>query len=285
VNRVGVIGLGVMGGRIARRFLAPDIALTVYDTDPAAVARLAEAGAHAAGSPAEVAADSDLVLTSVPTGDHLMQVLDGPAGVLAAGRAGLDVVDLSTIGVVAAERAAVLVHGRGGCFLDAACAQGHLHAENGTLTLLVGGDAAALDRVRPLLARMSGAVFHFGPSGSGQAAKLAYNLSGVAAVAAAAEGVKLLQALGGDLATFVAMLETVDANFFWRRPAIDTLAGRYEAGFKVDLALKDLELVLAAARDSGVRLRVGAAAGELLRAASEAGFGDKHTSAMSAVRP
>lgn len=286
-STVGFVGLGVMGGRIARHFLGPEITLTVYDVLPTRREALVAAGAREASSPAEVASGSDVVLTSLPTAAHVETVLFGPDGLAAGlsehGGRELVVIDLSTIGPAAAQELAGHAADAGITFIDAAVAQGHAQAEAGTLTILAGGDPAALDRCRPLLARTAQAVFHFGPPGSGQAAKLAYNLSGVVAVAGAAEGVRLLRGLGGDLATFLEMLETVDANFFFRRPARDALAGSFAPGFRIQLALKDLELVLAEGEQAGLALPAGQATRDTLRAAVAAGLGDEHTSAMTKV--
>ncbi|GLZ07497.1 2-hydroxy-3-oxopropionate reductase [Actinomadura sp. NBRC 104412] len=279
---VGIIGLGVMGGRIARHFLVPEITLSVYDVLPDRRAELAAEGAHDAASPADVAARCDVVLTSLPTAAQVEAVLFGRDGLASGGRE-LVVIDLSTIGPAAARDLAERAAAAGITFLDAAVAQGHAQAEAGTLTILAGGDRDVLDRYRPLLDRIANAVFHFGPSGAGQAAKLAYNLSGVVAVAGAAEGVRLLRGLGGDLRTFLDMLETVDANFFFRRPARDALAGSFEPGFRIRLALKDLDLVLSEGEQAGLTLPAGAATREVLLAAVQVGFGDEHTSAMTKV--
>lgn len=276
---IGFIGLGVMGGRMASRLLGVDGGLVVHDAREAAMRPLVERGAIAAGSPAELAGQADLVCVSLPAPGDVKTVLDGPGGILRAARPGLVVVDLSTTGPAAARALAERAEREQVSMLDAPVAGGAPEAESGTLLLMVGGSERALERALPTLLRIGRAVFHFGGSGTGQAAKLSLNLAYGGLVAGAAEGAGLFRRLGGDLGTFVKLLEAVDANPWFRRPARDALAGSFEPGFRVELLLKDLGLAAAAGEAAGVKLPIAEAVRARFADARDRGFGELHTSA------
>lgn len=278
-RRVGFVGLGVMGSRMARRLVGAGYDLAVFDLDAAAVRRLEAEGASAASSAAALAARSEVVCTSLPAAAHVEQVLTGPDGLVRGARPGLTVVDLSTIGPAAARVLATRAAEAGVVLLDAPVGGGQAEAEAGRLVLMVGGPAEALARCRDLLEHLGKAIFHFGGPGMGQAAKLALNLAGGVLVAGACEGVALLRGLGADLTVFLEMLGTLDANAWFQRPARDALAGSYEPGFRIDLMVKDLKLGVAAADAMGLEMPA-AAALTLFARAQTLGLGGKHTSAL-----
>ena len=173
-----------------------------------------------------LAGRSDIVFTSLPAAAHVEQALAGPDGLLQSAHPGLIVVDLSTIGPGAAREMAARAAKAGVAMLDAPVGGGQSEAQAGTLVLMVGGAKEALDGCRDLLSQIGKSIFHFGGPGMGQAAKLALNLSGGILVAGAAEGVALMRGLGANLATFLEMLESLNANAWFQRPARDALAGR-----------------------------------------------------------
>jgi len=265
---------------MARRLLDTGHRLTVFDLSADAVGTLENDGAGVAQSPAAVAQSSDVVFTSLPAARHVEAVLTGEGGILEAARPGLTVIDLSTIGPAAARRLAERAAKGGVTLLDAPVGGGQVQAESGTLVLMVGGDADAAERCRGLLLRLGKDAFHLGPSGSGQAAKVALNLSYGVLTAGAAEGAGLLRALGADLTVFLKVLEGLDANSWFQRPARDALAGSYEAGFRVDLALKDVGLGVDAGESAGLSLPAGNMARELLETAAARGWASEHTSAL-----
>jgi 3-hydroxyisobutyrate dehydrogenase-like beta-hydroxyacid dehydrogenase len=194
----GIVGLGAMGGPIAGHLLDAGFELCCYDLDRQAVARVAARGARAAGSPAEVAERSAAVLLLVPSDDDVLAVCGD--GLLGAARPGTMVVVCSSVrpetcrAVAAAAPAGVDV-------LDAALTGGVRGAEQGRLNLLVGGDPAALERLRPHLAPWTGAVHHLGRLGAGQVGKTVNNLIHWAQIAAITEALRLGRAYGLDVPT------------------------------------------------------------------------------------
>lgn len=279
-RRVGFVGLGVMGSRMAWRLLQAGCDLAVFDLDPAAAQRLTAAGAAAAASPAELAARSEVAFLSLPAAAHVERVLTGPEGLLEGARPGLTVADLSTIGPAAAQALAGRAAAAGAAWLDAPVGGGQPEAEAGTLVLMVGGAPEALAGCRDLLGQLGKAVFHFGGPGMGQAAKVALNLAYGATVAGAAEGVGLLRGAGADLGTFLELLSAVGASAWFQRPARDALAGRYEPGFRIDLMVKDLGLALEAGKAVGLELPMGELARARFTQAQQQGLGGQHTSAL-----
>lgn len=279
-KRVGFIGLGVMGGRMARRLLDAGHRLTVHDVSDDAVRPLAADGAARAASVAEVAAGSDVVFTSLPTPGHVRDVLSGPDGLLAAARPGLVVVDMSTIGPVAARELAGTAQAAGVTMLDCPVGGGWMEARDGTLVLLAGGDADALARHRDLLNVLGKAVFHFGDPGTGQAAKVALNMSQAVMTAGAAEAVRLLRAGGADLNAFLDAMTSLDANPWYQRPLRHTLEDRFDPGFRIDLMVKDVDLAIDTARANDVAVPAGECVVELYRQAQRAGLGGLHISGI-----
>ncbi|HEU5314522.1 MAG TPA: NAD(P)-dependent oxidoreductase, partial [Chloroflexota bacterium] len=177
-NQIGFIGLGTMGRRLAARLLGGGCSLLVYDRVPDAVARVVALGGAAIGltSADDVLAACEVVFTSLPAPDDVSATYVRGAVAADAIGAGQVLVDLSTIDPTTSRRLAAAVARRGASFLDAPVSGGLRGAEAGTLTVMVGGAAAALDRVRPLLATFSERVVHVGPSGTGSAMKLANQL-------------------------------------------------------------------------------------------------------------
>lgn len=279
-KRVGFIGLGVMGGQMARRLLDAGHRLTVHDVSEDATRSLAGAGAAAATSVAQVAADSDVVFTSLPTPAHVREVVTGPGGLLSAARPGLVVIDMSTIGPVAAEELAGAAEAAGVSMLDCPVGGGWMEARDGTLVLLAGGDKEVLDRHRDLLELLGKAVFHFGAAGTGQATKVALNMSQAVMTAGAAEAVRLLRASGADLTAFLDALSSLDANPWYQRPLRHTLDDRFDPGFRIDLMVKDINLAIDTAKANDVAVPAGECAVDLYRQAQRAGLGGLHISGI-----
>src|SRR5215470_7720192 len=163
--RVGVIGLGIMGAPIARNLLRAGHALTILSRTRARMEPLVAAGAAAAGSPAEVARAVEAVVTSLPDTPDVEQVVTGCEGVLAGAQAGLVIIDTSTIAPDAARALAARAAAAGVAFLDAPVSGGEQGAIAGTLSIMVGGDAAAVARAQPILEAIGGRVTHMGGPG------------------------------------------------------------------------------------------------------------------------
>ena len=197
---VGFIGLGAMGRPMALNLRKHGIPVVVHNRSHGAERALLEAGASVASSPAAVAAACPIVVTMLPDAPDVEAVLDGPQGVWAALQPGAVIVDSSTIAPAAATRFAAATTARGGSYLDAPVSGGEIGAIEGTLTFMVGGDAAALERVRPILVRMGreDRIVHVGPSGAGQICKACNQLVIGGTMLAVAEALALARKAGVD---------------------------------------------------------------------------------------
>ena len=256
---IGFVGLGQMGGPMARRLLAAGYGLVVYDVRAAAVDPLVAEGAEAARSPADVATRAAVVLVSLPMPEVVREVALGPEGLI-HGSAINTYVDLSTTGQAVAVEVAEGLAQSGIVTLDAPVSGGVRGACEGTLAVMAAGPAAALERVRALL-EVFGRVFHVGERpGLGQLMKLANNFLSATAIVATAEAVVLGVKGGLDPATMLAVINagtgrnTASEDKFPRQ----VLSGRYAAGFTTGLLTKDLSLCAAAADALGVPMPVAA---------------------------
>lgn len=258
-ERIGFVGLGQMGGPMTRRLLAAGHVLVVHDARADAQDALVAAGAEAAGSPAEVAARTELVLVSLPTPDVVRAVALGPDGLL-HGSAMRRYVDLSTTGQAVAVEVAGALAERGVATLDSPVSGGVRGAIEGTLAVMVAGDADELERTRAIL-EVFGKVFHVGERpGLGQLMKLANNFLSATAMAATAEAVVLGVKGGLDPAI---MLDVINAGSGRNTATADkfprqVLNGAFGAGFTAGLLSKDLTLCAAAAEALEVPMPVGA---------------------------
>jgi 3-hydroxyisobutyrate dehydrogenase len=268
---VGVVGLGNMGGRIARRLVDGGEDVVGFDLD---AARAADAGARAAASPSEVASAADVVLLSLPDSPAIEAVIDALEGDL---REGQVVVDLST----AAPASTIAIHerlaARGVAYVDAGISGGAAGAEAGTLTIMAGGEAEALDAVRPVLAHFAATVHHMGASGSGHVAKLINNFLNAVSLAATAEAMVAGRKAGLDLRQ---LLEVINAssgvNFATLNRFPRIVEGDYlEGGLTSDLMAKDVMLYLDLARELGVTSLNGPPCLAAFHLAAALGYGDQ----------
>jgi 3-hydroxyisobutyrate dehydrogenase-like beta-hydroxyacid dehydrogenase len=268
---VGVVGLGNMGGRIARRLVDGGEDVVGFDLD---AARAAEAGARAAASLAEVAGAAHVVLLSLPDSNAIEAVIDALEDDLSAGQV---VVDLST----AAPTSTVAIHerlaARGVAYVDAGISGGAAAAEAGTLTIMAGGEAEALDAVAPVLAHFAAAVHHMGASGSGHVAKLINNFLNAVSLAASAEAMIAGRKAGLDLRQ---LLEVVNAssgvNFATLNRFPRIVEGDYlEGGLTSDLMAKDVMLYLDLVRELGITSLNGPPCLAAFHLAAALGYGDQ----------
>lgn len=250
-DRIGFIGLGNMGGRMTRRLVDGGVPVLGYDMNRPAVE---SAGATPAASAGEVVAGSDVVLLSLPDSRIVERVVLGDAGFLDAVRPGMVVVDLST----AAPSSTQAIHARlaeaGAEYLDAGISGGAAAAERGALTLMVGGDAAALDRVRPALAHVATNVFHMGASGAGHSTKLLNNFLNAISLAATAEVMVAAKKAGLDLETVLDVLNTSSGvNFATLNRFPKIIHGDYlKGGLTNGLMMKDVVLYVDHLHELGV---------------------------------
>ena len=256
-RRVGFVGLGTVGGPMARRLLEAGHQLSVYDTAPIAVSGLAEAGAEACESARGVADVADLVLVSLPSPEVVSEV----ARDLAGGSALRVYVDLSTTGPQVAEEVAELMGTAGVGVVDAPVSGGRAGAESGRLTVMVAGAPEDVAIARPVLELLGSRIFVVGEQpGQGQAVKVINNLMSACSIAITAEATSLGVKAGVDPAT---LLEVVAASSGSNTAAAQkfpayVLTRSFEQGFRLNLMAKDVRLCLSEARRHNVPMLLGA---------------------------
>ena len=280
--RIGFIGLGIMGSRMAANVARAGWPLTVWNRTRATAEELAAAcGADVADSPAALAAVSDIVVTMVVDGDQVEAVLLGPDGVAATGPPGLLCVDCSTIGPDYARRVGEHLAERGIGLLDAPVTGSAPRAQDATLTIMVGGPAADFDRARPLLGAMGRLVLHVGPLGHGQTIKLINNSVAAVNALTLAEALLVGAHAGVDLDALAAVMQAGSgASAMLELKQTAMRAHDYTPLFKLDHMLKDVRLCLTGA---GVPFTAAQAAEEALAQAAALGHGGDDFAAMLAA--
>jgi 3-hydroxyisobutyrate dehydrogenase len=276
-ERIGFLGLGIMGSRMAANVARAGYELAVWTHTPGkAEAWAGEHRASAFATPAEVAARSDIVLSMVVDGAQVSEVLLGAGGAAEAARAGMLFVDCSTIAPPDTRRIGAALAERGAAMLDAPVTGSSPRAEAATLTIMAGGAAADFARAKPLLETMGELVVHVGELGQGEMLKLINNAVGAANAATVAEALLLADAAGLDLDALVEVLGSGSGGSV--QLSLKSGAMRehdYTTLFKTDHMLKDVRLCLAEAERAGVPFPSAGHARELLAAASDAGHGQQ----------
>lgn len=275
----GVIGLGAMGAPMARRLAQAGLLRGVWNRTPSrAQAVAADTGVAAAESPAALARLCRLLLISVSADADLEQVIER---ILPGAHAGLVVVDTSTVAPATARRAAARLAERGAGFLDAPVSGGVEGARDGRLVMMVGGDAAVLESVRPALAALSARVVPMGAVGNGQAAKAVNQLMAAGINQAVSEALAFGAALHLPMDRLIEALgQGAAGNWFLAHRGATMLAGRFAPGFRVALHHKDLKLCQALARELGVSLPMIEMTLVHYQRLIDAGFGDEDISAL-----
>jgi 3-hydroxyisobutyrate dehydrogenase-like beta-hydroxyacid dehydrogenase len=254
VSAVAVVGLGAMGGRVARRLLDAGHEVVVWNRTAARADELARAGASPAADPADAARRAEAVITMVSGPDALRAVSQRPSGLAAGVGDSTTVIEMSTVGPAAVSRLAEALP-PGTPLLDAPVLGSTGEAEAGSLRIFVGGPAALVERWTPLLSAL-GSPVHVGPLGAGAAAKLVANTTLFGVLGVLGEALALADGLGlaRDAAFDVLAATPVAAQAERRRDAIETSS--YPVRFALALAVKDADLILAGADSSGVELRL-----------------------------
>lgn len=269
---VGMVGVGNMGGRMTRRMIEAGYDVRAVDSDPA---RIPATGARGAGSLGELAADCDVIMLSLPDSSVIEAVVRGPDGLLAHARAGQVIVDLSTANPASTRALHDELADRGVRLLDAGISGGAAAADKGTLTLMVGGDGAALEAVRPLLAAFSAHVHHMGASGTGHVTKVLNNFLNGVTLAATAEVMVAGKKAGLDLAQLLEVINSSSGVSFAslnRFPHI--IRGDYlEGGLTGQLMAKDVRLYLSLSEDLGVPTLVGPGTLTAFQVSNALGYG------------
>jgi 2-hydroxy-3-oxopropionate reductase len=281
---VGFIGLGIMGRPMALNLLKAGYRLVVHSRSQPPVDELLAAGAAAATSPREVAQRSDVVITMLPDSPDVEQVALGPAGLIEGGRTGLIYVDMSTIAPAVAVRVAEALAGRGVCCLDAPVSGGDVGAQQGTLSIMVGGDEATFAQVEPIFEVLGKSAVLCGANGAGQTVKacnqvlVAVTIAGLSealtlGAKAGVDPAKIVQVLGGGLAR-CGVLENRGQRM---------VRGDFEPGFRIRLHYKDLNIIRQTGKDYGVPLPVTAIVHELFTTALSQDRGELDHSGLLTV--
>jgi 2-hydroxy-3-oxopropionate reductase len=286
-ERVGVIGLGIMGRPMARNLLAAGFHLTVHSRSTDPVDELVEAGASRASSPAEVAAASDVTITMLPDTPDVELVIAGPDGVAAGVAPGSLVIDMSTIDPEPTRRLAAGLAERAVTMLDAPVSGGERGAIDAALSIMVGGDAAAFARARPVFEALGKTVVHVGPSGAGQVCKACNQLVVAATIEAVAEALALAERSGVDASKVrEALLGGFAGSKILEVHGQRMLDRTFEPGFRARLHAKDARIVLDAARDVGASVpSFSAVAEQLDRLVAEGGGELDHAALFTLVAP
>ncbi|HEX5477720.1 MAG TPA: NAD(P)-dependent oxidoreductase [Burkholderiales bacterium] len=280
--KLGYIGIGLMGKPMVLRLLAAGYGVTVWNRSREKLAPVVEKGAMQAATPAELAAAVDLAMMCVTDQAAAEEVLFGKHGVAAGARAGLIVVDFSSIAPAAAVSLSARLEKQGVALVDAPVSGGVPGAEKGTLAVMAGGPAGAIERVRPVVAHLAQRFTRMGDSGAGQATKLCNQVIVAALMAVIAEAVRLAEGAGVDATKLPEALkggfaDSLPLQIFGARMAARTFEPSLGAG---RLMLKDLSNALDFAAARGVPLPMGAAAREMYRLLESQGKIDREISAL-----
>jgi 3-hydroxyisobutyrate dehydrogenase-like beta-hydroxyacid dehydrogenase len=281
-ERIGFLGLGIMGSRMAANVARAGFPLSVWTHTPGKAERWAsEHGSTAAATPAEVARGSDIVVSMVVDGDQVAAVLLGEQGVIAAAREGLLCVDMSTIGPPQTRRIGAALRERDVRMLDAPVTGSSPRAQDGSLTIMVGGEPDDFARARPLLEAMGRLIVHVGELGQGEMLKLINNSLAAANATAVAEALLLAAATGIDFDALV----KVTSSGSGASAQLELKAGAmrehdFTTLFKTRHMLKDVRLCLDEAQSAGVPFPAAAHARDLLTAAAGRGHGEQDYAAI-----
>jgi 2-hydroxy-3-oxopropionate reductase len=282
--KVGYIGLGLMGKSIARNILKAGFPLVVHNRSQGAVEELAAEGARRAGSPREVAEQVEVVFTNLPDSPDVEAVAWGAGGIAEGAKPGLILVDNSTIKPASARKIAEELGKKGVLCLDAPVSGGDIGARQGTLAIMVGGPAEALEKVMPVLQAMGKTITHVGEAGAGQIAKAANQIMVAAQMVAMGELLIFARKAGADPQKVVEAIKGGAAQCW----ALDVKPQRLFAdnrtpGFKAYMQAKDLGIVLETARQYGIPLPATAEHAQLFQAMLQMGMAELDNSAVIGV--
>jgi 3-hydroxyisobutyrate dehydrogenase len=284
MRRIGVVGTGAMGSGMAIRLAEAGFEVSVYNRSRDKAAPLAEHGIRVAVDPADVAQPADALLLSLATGEAVSQVLTGPRGALAAARPGTLFADTSTVSPEAARASAARIASAGHRALDTCVIGNAQHARGGELRFLVGGQAADLEALRPVLDVLAKEVVRVGGHGMGAAAKVAMNLLMGVELQALSEAIVFGERAGLSRQQLIDMISASGYSSPVMRFKGGVMARRAfgKADFKLSLMRKDLQLALTCAQQLGVPMPATAASCEVLTLAATAGLGDLDCAAVLA---
>lgn len=282
--KVGYIGLGLMGKSIARNIMKAGFPVVVHNRSQAAVDELAAEGATSASSPAEVARQVDIVFTNLPDSPDVEKVALGQNGILTGAHDGLIFVDNSTIKPASARMIAEKLKEKGILVLDAPVSGGDIGAKNGTLTIMVGGEAEALEKVMPVFQAMGKSVTHVGEAGAGQVAKAANQIMVAAQMVAMGELLVFAKKAGVDPRKVVDAIKGGAAQCWSldvKPPRL--FEGNRSPGFKAHMQLKDMLIVLETAKEYEIPISATKENTKYFRSMIEQGMGELDNSAVVGI--
>ena len=283
--KIGFIGVGNMGGPMCRNIIKKtNHTVTVFDLDPASVKACTDLGATAGKSVAEIAAGTEVIMTSLPMPKDVEAVALGAGGILENARPGTIYFDLSTNALTNVRAIAAKLKEKGITMLDAPVSGGVVGAEAGTIAIMVGGDKAVFDQHLPMLQSFGANVLHMGELGTGTIAKLVNNMMAFCNMAAAAEGMMLGSMAGIDPDKLRQVISNSSGNSSAYRLFSDRVTkGNFKASFALDLAYKDMHLALELADQLSSPTPLAAQTHNLMRLARGMGLGSSDTASMMRV--
>jgi 3-hydroxyisobutyrate dehydrogenase-like beta-hydroxyacid dehydrogenase len=279
---IGFLGLGMMGGQMARRLVSRGYSVTGFDLDGARMREASQAGVKTAASPARVAEAAEVILSSLTDPAAVRRAYLGADGALSTVRAGTTLIDLSTIDPDTWREVAAAAQARGADCLDAPVSGGPADAGSGGLVFMVGGDASVLDRRRPVLEALAKELHHVGPLGSGYIVKLVNNVMSMGNMVVAAEAMVLGVRAGLDPQRLFDILSNSGGrshHFLKRMPNV--LAGDFTPNFSIALSRKDVGLALTMAASLGMPMHVASAVRQVYETAMAGGLGNQDMAAVT----
>ena len=271
-ERIGFIGMGLMGVPMGENLADAGYPLTVWNRTPGRAKTLLEAGATEASSPSDVASRSDILITMVSDSEDVAAVVAGPNGIIEGVESGAVVIDMSTISPKTSIALAEQLKAKGVQLLDAPVTGGVAGAQAGTLSILVGGEKSAFDRALPVFEKMGANITHVGPSGAGHTTKLANQILAAGCMAGISEALVFAKKAGLDLDTWFKAVENgAGASWHLSNMAPKIIDGDFSAGYMVKHHQKDLRLILETAGENAVAVPMTALVAQLYRAVQAEG--------------
>jgi|LSQX01.3.fsa_nt_gb 2-hydroxymethylglutarate dehydrogenase len=280
--KIGFIGLGVMGKRMAKRIFEAGYKIKVFDVMEPVLNEFKKLGVETGESPGDVAVDADVVFMSLPNSRIVTNVVLGEDGILPKARPGTIIVDLSSITPKAIRDIYKKTSSKGVEVLDAPVSGGSAGAEAGTLTIMVGGKKEVFEKVEPILKVIGKTIYHVGEIGAGDTIKLVNNLLLGANMVAVAEALALGVKAGLDPQVMFEVITNSSGNSYALKAKYPNFIskGNFEPGFMIDLQYKDLELAVETAKDLGIPLIMGNIAQQMFDIAKAEGLGQKDISSV-----
>ncbi len=271
-ERIGFIGMGLMGVPMAGHLADAGYPLTVWNRTPGRAKALLDTGAAEASSPSDVASRSDIIITMVSDSDDVAAVIAGPSGVIEGVESGAVVIDMSTISPKTSMALAEQLKAKSVQLLDAPVTGGVAGAQAGTLSILVGGEQSAFDRALPVFEKMGANITLVGPSGAGHTTKLANQILAAGCMAGISEALVFAKKAGLDLDTWFKAVENgAGASWHLSNMAPKIIDGDFSAGYMVKHHQKDLRLIQETAGENAVSVPMTALVSQLYRAVQAEG--------------